>query len=160
MKFTCKEIGLEGLDSVGNVDSLCLFVAEDERPLRGIAGYVDWRLSGRLSEVLLDGFFTGVPSDWLLVPSSGRLTASRIFVAGLGPSTNLNASTLGEALHGVAQRLARAKVKAVALEIPGIGRVDDSIRASALVHQFAPEFKGSEILIFAEKPLARLLPLN
>ncbi len=145
---------------MGNIDSICLFVAEDERPLRGIAGYVDWRLCGKLSQVLLEGFFTGIPADWLLVPSNGRLVPDRIFVAGLGPVATMNPSSLGEALQRVAQRLARAKVSAVGLEVPGAGRVDDQIRASALINQFAPEFKGAEVLVFAEKPLARLLPAN
>src|SRR5262249_60449693 len=74
---------LESLDPLP-VDTVCLFVPEDERPLTGAAGYVDWRLCGQLSRLLVDGFFKGSRGESLLLPSNGRIGGPRGVVVGLG----------------------------------------------------------------------------
>src|SRR3954452_25120632 len=91
-------IGLDSLDELKDVDALCLFVGEDERPLRGVAGYVDWRLCGALSRVIKNGFFVGAAQDWLLLPSNGRIAPARIFVVGVGKRSALTAEGIGKAL--------------------------------------------------------------
>ena len=50
---------LDAIDKAA-AESLCLFIASDERPLTGLAGLCDWRLSGRLSNLLRKGLVTGV----------------------------------------------------------------------------------------------------
>jgi hypothetical protein len=152
------DVGLQALDSLEGVDALCLFVGEDDRPLPGSAGYVDWRLCGALSRVLQSGFFVGARDDSLLLPTDGRFTVPRIFVIGLGRRKGLDASSLGEALANAGQVLSRAKVEAVALEIPGTGALDEATRASALSDKFVPAFKGKKVAVLADKELARRLP--
>ncbi len=158
MSVSAHEIGFEGLDALGGVDALCLFVAEDDRPLPTTAGYVDWRLCGALSRVLKGGFFTGVKDDYLLLPSDGKLAVPRIFVVGLGRRKALDAAALGEVLGNAARVLAKAKVESVALELPSAERVEESARASALEKHFLPSFKGKRVAVLADKGLARLLP--
>ncbi|MBZ4420034.1 M17 family peptidase N-terminal domain-containing protein [Myxococcus sp. RHSTA-1-4] len=155
---TTHDIGMEGLDSLGGVDALCLFVAEDDRPLPSSAGYVDWRLCGALSRVLKNGFFTGAKDDWLLLPSDGKLSVPRIFVVGLGSRKALNAGALSEALANAGRVLSRAKVDAVALEIPGGAGTEDPARADAFQKGFLPAFKGGRVAVLADKGLVRLLP--
>ena len=155
---TTHDIGMEGLDSLGGVDALCLFVAEDDRPLPSSAGYVDWRLCGALSRVLKNGFFTGAKDDWLLLPSDGKLSVPRIFVVGLGSRKALNAGALSEALASAGRVLSRAKVDAVALEIPGGAGTEDPARADAFQKGFLPAFKGGRVAVLADKGLVRLLP--
>ena len=138
MSVTTHDVGFEGLDALEGVDALCLFVAEDDRPLPGTAGYVDWRLCGALSRVLQGGLFTGVKNDWLLLPSDGKLAVPRIFVVGLGPRKALDAAALGEALGNAARVLAKAKVESVALELPGTGSLEESARSSALALLLVP----------------------
>jgi len=152
------DVNLQGLDSLEGVDALCLFVGEDDRPLPGSAGYVDWRLCGALSRVLQSGFFVGARDDSLLLPTDGRFPVPRIFVIGLGRRKGLDASSLGEALANAGQVLARARVEAVALEIPGTGALDEATRASALSDKFLPAFKGKKVAVLADKELARRLP--
>jgi hypothetical protein len=154
------EIGLEGLDALAGVDALCLFVAEDDRPLPGTAGYVDWRLSGALSRVLQQGFFTGVKDDWLLVPSDGRIPIPRIFAVGLGARKSLDAGALAKALAGAAQVLGKAKVESVALELPSGGQLSEAAVAEALQKHFLPAFKGKHVTVLADKSLAKLLPVR
>lgn len=155
---TTHEVGLDSLDDLQDVDALCLFVGEDERPLRGIAGYVDWRLCSGLSRIIKNGFFVGAAQDWLLVPSNGRLPLTRIFVVGLGKKAQLNADGVGKALSVAARTLSRAKVEGVALEIPGAGSIDGSERAKLFAAQFLPEFKGRKVALLAEKNLAKQVP--
>jgi hypothetical protein len=152
------EIGLEGLDALQGVDSLCLFVGEDDRPLPGSAGYVDWRLCGALSRVLQSGFFVGAREDSLLLPTDGRFPLPRIFVIGLGQRQRLDASSLGEAMAFAAQVMAKAKVQGVALEVPGAGVLEEGARISALTEKFLPVLKGQRVAVLADKELARRLP--
>ena len=159
MNVTASDIGLEGLDSLEGVDALCLFVAEDDRPLPGSAGFVDWRLCGALSRVLQSGFFVGARDDSLLLPTDGRFPVPRIFVIGLGRRRGLDASSLGEALAHAGTVLAKARVEAVALEIPASGALDEATRASALTDKFLPHFKGGKkVTVLAGRELARRLP--
>jgi hypothetical protein len=158
VNLTAHDLGLGGLDSLQDVDALCLFVAEDDRPLPASAGYVDWRLCGALSRVLQSGFFVGARDDSLLLPTDGGFGVPRVFVMGLGRRAGLDASQLGEALASAGRVLARAKVEAVALEVPGQGRVDDSARLSALQERFVPAFKGKRVAVLADKEFARRLP--
>ncbi|HSP79908.1 MAG TPA: M17 family peptidase N-terminal domain-containing protein [Myxococcaceae bacterium] len=158
MSVTTCEIGLECLDALEGVDALCLFVGEDDRPLPGTAGFVDWRLCGSLSRLLQGGFFTGARDDSLLMPADGRFPIPRIFAIGLGRREGLDASSLGEALAHAAQVLAKARMESVALEIPSAGGLDDATRASALSERFLPLVKGKRVAVLADSGLARRLP--
>jgi hypothetical protein len=153
---TVHDIGFEALDSV-SVDSLCVFVSEDERPLKGLAGYVDWRMCGALSRVLRNGFFTGMQDDCLLLPTEGRLAMGRVFAVGCGRTQRYTAEALGQVLASAARILTRANVQAVALELPGVSTLDEGVRASALLSQFAPSFGGQRLAVLAEKGLSRAL---
>jgi leucyl aminopeptidase len=160
VSVTAHDIGFEGLDTLAGVDALCLFVAEDDRPLPGTAGYVDWRLCGSLSRVLKKGFFTGVKDDWLLLPSDGRLPFPRVFAVGLGRRAALDKEALGQVLASAAKVLAKAKVESVALELPSGANLDEAAQAAALQQHFLPGFKGRQVAILADKPLAKLLPVR
>lgn len=158
MNVTAHDIGFEALDGLEGIDALCLFVGEDERPLRGTAGYVDWRLCGALSRVLQEGFFTGAQNDSLLLPTSGRFPIWRIFVIGIGRSRSLTADALSHALGKAAETLSRARVESVALEVPGDGVLDDGLRARALTARFLPSFSHSRVAVLGGEGIARLLP--
>jgi len=155
VNLSAHEIGFESLDGLSEMDSLCVFVAEDERPLRGVAGYLDWRLCGQLSRVLQGKFFTGEPGDCLLLPSDGRVAMPRVFVMGLGPGKRLSEAALHSALEEAARTLSKAKVEAVALEVPGAGKLDEQTRAEAVTNSFIPKFKGKSISLLSEKTLSR-----
>ncbi len=157
MNVSAHELGLGGLDSLAEVDALCLFVAEDDRPLPGTAGYVDWRLCGALSRVLQSGFFVGALHDSLLLPTDGRFSVPRVFVLGLGERRALEAGSLGEALSAAGKVLTRARVESVALEVPGLGVLDDSVRLAALQERFVPAFRGKKVSVLADKEFSRRL---
>ena len=157
MNVAAYDIGFEGLDALEGIDALCLFVGEDDRPLPGSVGYVDWRLCGALSRVLQSGFFVGAQDDSLLLPTDGRFSVPRVFVMGLGRRRGLEPSSLGEALASAGKVLTRAKVESVALEVPGQEALDESVRFSALQEHFLPAFRGRKVAVLADKELARRL---
>jgi hypothetical protein len=157
MSLSTHEIGFASLDHLPGVDTLCLFVGEDERPLKGTSGYVDWRMCGALSRVLLDRFFTGSVGDCLLIPSEGKIAMSRIFALGIGRLNGFDLTGLTRAMGDAARVLSRAQVPTVALEIPGTGKVEEATRAAALLNQFVPAFSGSHVAVLSDKAVARLL---
>jgi hypothetical protein len=57
---------------------------EDERPLRGTSGWVDWRLNGMLSRHLAEKRLTGAWKETTLIPSQGRIVPRLILLVGLG----------------------------------------------------------------------------
>ena len=135
------------------VDTLCLFVSEDERPLGGAAGFADWRLCGQLSRLLADGFFRGTRGESLLLPSNGRIGAPRLVVLGLGPGGEaLPPGVLRTALSQAADVLNRARVDSVALELPGRGAMPAPERTSAFAEAFVPAFRGARVTLLADGP--------
>jgi hypothetical protein len=108
---------LGGLDALP-AEAVALFVFEDVRPLRGVAGYLDWRLCGALSQVLLDGTFTGGEGEALLLPATGRLGRRRLFVFGLGPVIACGADVLGRVCRRAHEVMQRAGVSAAVLAAP------------------------------------------
>ena len=143
---------LDALDPLP-VDTLCLFVSEDERPLGGAAGFADWRLCGQLSRLLVDGFFRGTRGESLLLPSNGRIGAPRLVVLGLGPGGEaLHPGVLRTALSQAADVLNRARVDSVALELPGRGAMPAPERTSAFDEAFMPAFRGARVTLLADGP--------
>ena len=146
-------LALDALDPLP-VDTVCLFVTEDERPLSGAAGYVDWRLCGQLSRLLVDGFFKGARGESLLLPSNGRIGPSRVVVLGLGPGGEaLHEGVLRSALSQAADVLNRARVDSVALELPGRGAMPSPERTSAFDEAFVPAFRGARVTLLADGPV-------
>lgn len=156
MSLTTHELGFEALDQIAQVDALCVFVSEDERPLRGAAGLVDWRLCGRLSRVLEDGFFTGTKDDALLLPTDGQLYVPRVFAVGLGKLRGLDQAGLRQAFKTAANTLTRAKMSKVAIDVPSVQSLSDEARANAVRESFLTAYQG-EVALFCDKGLARLI---
>jgi hypothetical protein len=150
------EPSLESIDSLQGVDALCVVLTEDDRPLTGAAGYLDWRMCGSLSRVLLQGFFKGDRGDQLLMPTSGGVSAIKLFAVGAGSSKSLDESTLGLLLENAAQMLKKAGVSTVALALPRCS-LEDATKADVVKKRFAPMFAPGVTQVFAEKSLRALL---
>ncbi len=151
------EPSLEVLDGLIGCDAVCLFVAEDDRPLSGAAGFVDWRLGGGLSRVLEQGFFVGAIDDCLLVPTSGHFPVTRVFAIGVGLEVTVDKERLGKLLEGAAVMLKKAGVGSVALALPGSAALTDEARVDALKQHFLPGFGSGGVTILAERGVRALL---
>jgi len=113
MNLSFFPLSLEAVDQAA-VESLCLFVASDERPLTGLAGLVDWRLSARLSRLLRAGLLSGDAGEAVLTPPGARMGFQKLFLFGVGRSDQSEESLVAHL--GVAHRkLAHAGVREAAL---------------------------------------------
>lgn len=126
MDLSFYPLNLEAIDAA-DAESLVLFVAADERPLTGLAGLADWRLSGRLSRMLRAGLVKGVAGEALLTPPGARLGFKKLFLFGLGPSTQGEDELVAQLGDGL-RRLGAAGVIDAALQLPARLSIDLGIR--------------------------------
>ncbi|MGC4114355.1 MAG: M17 family peptidase N-terminal domain-containing protein [Myxococcales bacterium] len=150
MRLSFADAGLAPLDALTGVEAACLFVFEDERPLRGLAGYVDWRLCGSLSRVLTEGRFVGVPGDALLFPVFGRLGTAKLFCFGAGRRKAHGKEAFGANVKKACEALSMAGVKSFATFLPPVEGASDLDRARVFLAEGAASFKGERIVLFGE----------
>jgi hypothetical protein len=120
---------LRRLDAL-KCEALVIPFFSDERPLRGAAGLVDWRLCGRLSKLLVNGRLRGERGDKVLLPAAPRLPFDKLFLFGTGERAAFDETTLRETMTVMFETLERARVRASVLSMPGraLGLVD-SVKA-------------------------------
>ncbi len=151
MRISFAEATLASLDSLEGVEATCLFVFEDERPLRSAAGHVDWRLCGSLSRILLEGRFVGAQGDALLFPVPGRLAAGeRLFCYGAGRRGGFGKSGFEALCRKACQALSLAGTRSFAVELPQVEGMDEVARAKAFLAEGAPHFKGERIVLLGD----------
>ncbi len=101
-------------------DLLVLGCCVEERPLRGIAGLVDWRLNGWLSRLLAGARFSGRFGEQLLFPVGHRVGPRRALLAGLGERALLDEDRLSEGIELLWAAAARIVEGAVAAPLMGV----------------------------------------
>lgn len=127
MRIELAELGLAALDAL-DVEALALHVGPD-RPLQGLAGFVDWRLCGALSRIIRGGTYDPDRGEALLVPAGGRLRVRRIFCFGV--RAGLDRAGLAAASMRLCTAMAKAGSRAYATSLPPHGpeRAADAARA-------------------------------
>ncbi len=85
-----------------------------ERPPRGEAGWLDWRLGGALSRAILAGRVDGARGTAVLMPAA-KLPCARVIVVGMGAPSDFKGRELGAAVD-----LALSKIM-------GLGELDFAI---------------------------------
>ena len=70
---------------------------EDVRPLKGVAGELDWLLCGALSNLIIQNKLRGLLGDIALLTSQGKLPTQKIFMIGLGRKVDLKPSIIQSA---------------------------------------------------------------
>jgi hypothetical protein len=118
---------LEAVDAAA-AESLCLFIASDERPLTGLAGLADWRLSGKLSRLLRSGLLTGDAGEAVLTPPGARLGFKKLFLFGVGPSDQPD-EKLAAQIADALRKLGQAGVQEAAMQLPSRLSPDAGMRA-------------------------------
>jgi len=106
------------LQDIRKLETEALIVGfyEDTRPLKGIAGELDWLLCGALSSLVLTGKLRGSLGDVALVTSQGKVPAQKIFLVGMGPRAGLTQTTLRSAARTAAASAVGAGVRSAAIE--------------------------------------------
>jgi hypothetical protein len=101
------------------VDVGLLLWCEDERPLRGLAGFVDWRAHGRLSSMIRSGLCTGRSGESVLIPVGRNFPMRRLVLHGLGRSTDLTVGRATERARAAAEVALRMQPRDVLVGLPG-----------------------------------------
>jgi hypothetical protein len=100
-------------------DALVLTFFRDERPLRGAAGLVDWRLCGRLSRLIKQGRMRGERGETLLMPPGRRLPYERLILFGLGTANPFGDDVFRGHVRRIRHVMRRAGIHDFALQPPG-----------------------------------------
>jgi hypothetical protein len=93
----------------------------DERPMRGFAGLLDWRLGGRLSELLVSGFVRGDAGEALLIPGKPQVPFEKVLVVGLGERIAFGDDVFQAGVLRIASALEGLRVRRAVVELPGRG---------------------------------------
>ncbi|HWB80428.1 MAG TPA: M17 family peptidase N-terminal domain-containing protein [Nannocystaceae bacterium] len=104
---------------------------EDERPLRGLGAFLDWRSCGALSRLLRTGFCSGRAGEAVLMPGRRDLPSVRVVLYGLGPRRALPAEDLRDAAATAVEMALRLQPKDVLFAMPGLA--DDRELAEAVL---------------------------
>ena len=91
----------------------------DERPVRGFAGLLDWRLGGRLSALLKAGFVTGERGEALLLPGKPHVPFEKVLVVGLGDRGSFGEDRFRQGVLHIASALEKLRVRRAVVELPG-----------------------------------------
>lgn len=110
-------LSIEDVD-LQECDLLVTGFFEDERPLKGTCGLIDWRLNGMLSRLLQEGRMTGEWQETTLIPSRGRLTPPFILLLGLGKVRDYSTLRLRALFPRLFETLRNLKSSRVCLSFP------------------------------------------
>jgi hypothetical protein len=106
-------------DSIEDCDALVVSIFSDERPLRGAAGLLDWRMAGRLTRWIRTGRLSGAAGEAVLFPPARKLRVGRVVVLGLGPARAFDDPSYRELVRGLANRVRLLGVRKLAMALPG-----------------------------------------
>jgi len=136
-------VSAESVDSLIQ-DGLVIGYFSDERPPRGLCGFVDWRLNGLISRHVARGTVTGTFMEKVLITPHKRIPSSKLLIIGLGESSNLTYERLHSAGQAIAETLSRIQCNDAAFDIPSPHRcgLNVSEMTTAMISGFAETLLG------------------
>lgn len=134
MDFRYVAPDLRELDLAG-AELLACCIWSDVRPMLGLAGLLDFRLAGRLSNLARASFLEGARGDVVLVPGRPRLPFDKVLVFGLGPRPAFDEAAYAEVVGHISRALEELCIARAIVELPG--RADGTL---------APE-RAAELLV-------------
>jgi hypothetical protein len=117
---------------------LALGIFADEKPPRGICGFIDWRLNGLISSEIKRGKINGEFAEKTIIPFPQRIGAEYLLLFGMGKLARFN----NERIHSAAYQLIAAVdgmlMDEFSFELPGENRIslDTAGIAEAMVTGF------------------------
>lgn len=140
-----------------DVEAVVVGFHEDVRPLRGIAGELDWVLCGSLSRLVRKGHVRGALGDRALLTTAGKLPATKVFMLGLGTRSAGTQEDLRAAARTAAASLADAGISRAAVDLFPLGFAPKEEAASAIHDGFAEGAGERELQVSLLAPNAAAL---
>jgi hypothetical protein len=97
-------------------DAVVVGFYEDVRPLKNLAGSLDWLLCGSLSRLIIEKRLHGALGEMALLTSRGKIPAGKIFLVGLGPRSEFSCAALKSAAKITAASIIAAGDVVAAME--------------------------------------------
>jgi len=121
---------------------------QDERPLKGTSGLIDWRLNGTISHLVKGGRITGEWQETTLIPSHGRVIPPLILFLGLGKVRDYSTLRLRDLFPRFFDTLRNLKSSKVCLSFPSDEKynVDCGKSAEVLLEGIADSFNSGASL--------------
>jgi len=128
----------------------------DERPAHGVAGLIDWRLSGRLSRLMLEGFATGKVGEVLLLPGKPHMPFDKLLLFGAGARTDFGERIFRDVLQRILATLEGLRARSAVVELPGrhFGGITAE-QAAAILLETAPSHPDHDVWTLVEPPEAQ-----
>ena len=118
----------------------------EDRPLRGGAGRIDWRLCGLISEMLASGQLDARRGTSLLVGAPGAFCAPRILLVGLGSRAEFGVAPAQDSMREAMKRCIALGVHRIGLSPLGIASDDFVRHAVAVAGGVAEAIQGLEVV--------------
>jgi hypothetical protein len=99
-----------------------LGIFADEKPPRGICGFIDWRLNGMISREIKQGRISGEIKEKIVIPFPQRIGAEMLLLFGLGNSYDINYDKIYNAAYLIAEAVDGMSLNSFAFEICGEDR--------------------------------------
>lgn len=131
-------------------------LSSDERPPHGVAGLVDFRLSGRVSRLLETGYASGELGEVLLVPGKPKLPFDKLLFFGCGPRRDLDERVFRRVVVQMLDTLEGLRARTAVVELPG--RHFDAIephRAADVLLECAGDRPEHDVWTLVESPEAQ-----
>ncbi|HDQ04235.1 MAG TPA: hypothetical protein ENN23_06665 [Deltaproteobacteria bacterium] len=102
---------------------LALSVFADERPPRGICGYIDWRLNGFVSREIKAGKISGEFGKKTIIPFPARLDAEYLLFFGMGKLSRFNLERINKAARQLIAAVDGLLISEFSFELPAEKRI-------------------------------------
>jgi hypothetical protein len=101
---------------------LALGIFADEKPPRGICGFIDWRLNGMISREIKQGRIRGEFKEKIVIPFPRRIGAEMLLLCGLGNSHDINYDKIYNTAYLIAETIYGMSLRSFAFDICGEDR--------------------------------------
>ncbi len=113
-------------------DMVLAVVGEDERPLRAANAWLDWRLYGTISQLMVKGHFSGRLGEKCLLPTYGKFKFDRMILVGGGnlfddsvyPTAESGLTRWNEIADLVDRTIQSLKIEKIGLSLPRFDLAD------------------------------------
>ena len=125
---------------------LAIGIFADEKPPRGICGFIDWRLNGLISKEIKQGRIGGEFKEKIIIPFLPRIGSEILLLFGLGNVSDINYDKIYNAAYLVTQTVDGMALDSFAFDLYGEGRlslVTSNIMEAAVTGIF--DFLSSDI---------------
>lgn len=101
---------------------LVLGIFSDEKPPRGICGFIDWRLNGFISSEMKQGRINGKFLEKTIIPFPRRIGTEILFLFGLGPLAEFNYERIYTSAYQIISTVDGMLLNKFAFDLPGENR--------------------------------------